>query len=183
MSAPVTYRGLSTDTKPTTGVVVDAVFVASDTDEKFEWDGDSWVKLSRDGATYVIVVDGEGADLKAEHGALSVDISDHIMTTTVEYTASSGSIAAVTVLTPTSGKRIGVKSYSIGSESSAGTINLDFITSSVAVARVYPAKDGQSEGITLHIKGATNEVLTFSASGLGNTDRVFLIVNYVEHTT
>jgi len=129
----------------------------------------------------VQVADQYGVPVAVENNALRVDTSDHFVTVTEEYTASGGAVTAVSIATPTPGKDIGVKSVSIRTESASGTISLDFATSGIKVARAYPAKNAPLDSADMHIVGAVNEPLTFSATGLGQTDRVFVIVNYVEH--
>ncbi len=184
MSAPATYRGLSTDTKPTTGVVVDAVFIESDTDTKSEWDGDSWVKLSVAGAKYAILADSSGIPLGTEHGAVSVSTAEHLMSFSQEYTATTGgNVAATSILTPATGRSLAVYAVSLHTSGSSGDIAVDFATSSIKVARLYPSKNSQDSDVGMHMVGAANEVLTFQASGIGNSAKVFIMLNYVEHTT
>ncbi len=129
----------------------------------------------------VQLMGADGVPIDVKNNVLHVDTSDHFITFSEEYTAVSGSITARTVITPTSGKDLGVKSVSIGTDSASGLIQLDFVTSTIKVARVYPAKNGQTEALLMHMVGAIDEVLTFAASGLGQTDKVFIVINYVEH--
>ena len=100
-----------------------------------------------------------------------------VNTFTAEYT---GEQTDVALITPTSGKAIEIYSILLHSEASAGTIALDFATSTKKVARLYAAKNGQIYTSRMKVTGATNEVLTLNISGVNASDKTFVLVNYRE---
>ncbi len=161
----VTFTGLSTDTKPTTGFGPESKFYETDTNNSFEWDGDSWNQLP-----------------SAVHGALSVTTSDHMKTFSEEYATSSGAlVGAGNIIAPASGKRISVYSVRMKTDSTAGLINADFATSGIKIIREYPAKSTPIDPSDMHMIGAANEPVNLTASGLSNGSKVFVIINYIEH--
>lgn len=117
-----------------------------------------------------------------EHAAQKVANNEHLSTFAEEYTANAGGdIAAVTLITPTSGMKLAVANVSMITDGASGDIQIDFVTSSIKVFRMYPSKNTQSDSTGMHIIGATDEVLTLEASGIGSAAKVFVIISYVEH--
>lgn len=117
-----------------------------------------------------------------EHGAQSVATNEHLSTFTQEYTADGGGdIAAVTLITPASEKKLAAEVVFMVTDGASGNIQIDFVTSSTKVFRMYPSKNTQSDGTGMHIIGATDEVLTLQATSIGNGAKVFVIISYVEH--
>lgn len=96
-------------------------------------------------------------------------------TITVEYTASQDATA---LITPTSGYRIDVCGVFSCSDSAAGEIQLDFVTSAIKVWRQYITKTANAVASELHIEGAVDEVLTVTTTQ-GAQD-AFILVNYRE---
>ncbi len=161
--ATSSFDGLSTDTKPI-DCSINSTFTETDTGDKYEFYGTTvlWVRTH-------------------SHGVALVSASDHLTTFTKEYTAVSGIISAQVVVSPGTGRHLAIYGYTIITDSSSGVVNLDFLTSVAPVCRIYPSKNTQQFGHELHLEGAVNESLTLSATGLGQTDKVFLIVNYADH--
>lgn len=111
--------------------------------------------------------------------AIKVDTQMHITTYSVVLT---GNQASQTILTPSSGFKLCIRSVSTTVDGNAGDITLDFATSNKPVHRHYSTGAGEkSSGGGGHILGAVDEVLTFSATALGASE-LFMIINYVEHT-
>ena len=82
----------------------------------------------------------------------------------------------LTILTPVSGKRLLISGVFMATEGAAGTIGLDFLTSTKKVFRFYASKTTQSAVSDMAIRGAANEVLSLNTTtGL---DNVFILVNY-----
>jgi len=128
-----------------------------------------------------IIVDEDGEMVGVTHGALHVATNEHMTTKTKEYTADgSGNIAADALITPSTGHKIAAQLIFMGTDGAAGVANLDFATSAIKIFRLYPTKNSQSTGAGMHLEGALNEAVTFSASGLGAGAKVFVIVVYTE---
>ena len=90
-----------------------------------------------------------------------------------------GVITSQTIITPPTGKKISVKIINASTESSGGVYNLDFLTSAIKVWRYYPGANSSIwQGAVMHIEGAVDEELKFSATGVGNTRKMFLQVGY-----
>ena len=125
---------------------------------------------------------GDSKAVNSNHGALSVDGTEHLDTTTIEYTADgSGNVAAVALITPASGKFVGIYNICVNTNGGTGTISLDYITSSIIVARVYPAKRTAFPVCPTHLEGAVDEVVTFEAAGIGAGSLVFVSINHLDH--
>lgn len=118
---------------------------------------------------------------KTTSGALATCPEEHHTSFNEEYTADgSGNIAATTIITPTSGKKVSVHAYHLNTDGATGSIALDFLTSTIKVERMYPAKSAVSDSSMAHDEGDTDEVLTLTATGIGNGAKVFVKVQYVE---
>ncbi len=160
----VQLEGLSTETKPLT-YGIGSTFCELNTGDWYRFHGMTlgWLPFMT-------------------HGVAMVTNADHLTSTTVEYTSTSGGdIVATALITPPSGLHIGVYSYSIKTEATSGVINIDYATSSVMIARLYPARTDSGDDSGLHLEGATDEPITISASGIGNTQRFFIIINTAIH--
>ncbi len=153
------YTGLNSDVKPLSAKVSAKLYI-EDADEVFFWDGNSWVAHS-------------------SHGALRVTTNDHLNTFSKVYTAD----GVVALFTPGVGNKIAIDSVHIETDSSAGSIALDFLTSTKPIARVWPSKNSQSSDAGMHLKGNADEVITLTSSGVigGGGSAFLVIVNYVEH--
>jgi len=116
-----------------------------------------------------------------DHQILKVGTSEHITTFSSEYTASAGAIASTTVLTPTTGYSLVIYSIWISTEATAGTLQFDFLTSVDTVYKSYFAKETAPSPSGMHKEGAVDEVLKISGTGMGATDKTFVIINYAEH--
>jgi len=113
-------------------------------------------------------------------GALLTCPEHHHTSFSEEYTSTAGgAIAAVTIITPPASKILDIHRIFIHSEATSGNINLDFLTSGIKVARMYPAKSGVLVTGAVHFEGVADEVLTLSATGIGNTKKVFVSIQYI----
>jgi hypothetical protein len=129
----------------------------------------------------IIDLDGYVHLFKTTSGALATCPEEHHTTFTEEYTVDgSGNIDAVAIITPTAGKKVSVHVLTIETDGAAGTVNLDFVTSSCKIARLYVSKTHSTGGGQDHTEGAVDEVITLSASGMGSGDKVFVKIGYVE---
>jgi len=110
--------------------------------------------------------------------AIMTDNAMFITTYTAELT---GNQAAVTIITPASGKKLCVRNVYTAVDGDAGTIALDFATSTKIVHRHYSSGAGERiAGAGGHVLGAIDEVLTLNATTLGSS-KLFIRVDYIEH--
>ena len=86
----------------------------------------------------------------------------------------------VTILTPTSGKKIDTRSVYISTDSSAGEIEVKFPTSDILVGKLYCAVHTMVTLSPIRFQGATNESLQISWSGLSSGAKIFWCVRYKE---
>ena len=113
--------------------------------------------------------------------ALKACPEEHHTSFNNEYTADgSGNIDAVAAITPSAGYKIGVHVFDMTTNGAGGVVNLDFVTSSCLIGRMYVSKTSASGAFQDHTGGAIDEVLTVSASGLASGDKVFIKIQYVE---
>lgn len=90
-----------------------------------------------------------------------------------------GDIPLQTIITPPVGKSITVKFINISTESTSGAYALDFLTSGIKVWRYYPGSNSSLWlGAITNLQGAVDEVLKISASGAGNTKRMYIQVGH-----
>lgn len=138
------------------------------------------------GVHYPIYKQAYGSDGEA----ISVDLAtplpvttvEHLTSFTEEYTADgSGNIAAVIAFSPSAGNHIDVQIINVSSDAAGGTVNMDFLTSSIIVFRAYFTKTAASASAGLHIEGATDEPVTISGTGLGAGKKVFVSISYADH--
>lgn len=93
------------------------------------------------------------------------------------FTKTYASNQAQTVLVnPPSTQKVCVASVYVCGTGTTGVVELNFLTSLIAVFRHYMTKYNTSFGSDMHIEGAANENLTLTTTT--GTDAVFLIVNY-----
>lgn len=131
----------------------------------------------------VVIKDSSGNKVETSNAALKTCPEEHHTSFTEEYTSDSGGdISATTIITPTSGKKIAVHLLAICTEANSGTVSLDFTTSSKKVARLYASRSSVFAAAQTHDEGNINEVLTLTGSGLGNTRKVFVNVQYIEES-
>ncbi len=105
--------------------------------------------------------------------ALNVNIQQFLTSFAQDY---SGAQTNLTIITPSSGKKIEI----IGIYASTSTVNiditLDFATSGNVVFKLYTAQRATAAGIPCHHDGAVDESLRLTCGA--NT---FICVSYMEH--
>ena len=105
--------------------------------------------------------------------ALNVNIQQFLSSFAQDY---SGAQTNLTIITPSSGKKLEL----IGVYTSTSTVNidvtLDFAISGNIVFKLYTAQKATDSGIPCHHDGAINESLRLTCGA--NT---FICVNYIEH--
>ncbi len=94
----------------------------------------------------------------------------------VELTANH---AAAAEITPTAGNKLAITSVFATTDSAAGEVKLDFLTSVIPAFRLYASKTNNNNTGEMHIVGAADEVLTLETTT--GDQKVHLIINYREH--
>ncbi len=106
--------------------------------------------------------------------ALNVNIQQFLSSFAQDY---SGAQTNLTIITPSSGKKLEI----IGVYTSTSTVNidvtLDFATSGNIIFKLYTAQKATDSGIPCHHDGAINESLRLTCGA--NT---FICVSYIEHS-
>ena len=114
-----------------------------------------------------------------------VDFVRDVDTLATELSASgeidtSTETSPVTVLTPSSGKKLDTRSVYISTDSTSGEIEARFPTSGILLGKIYCSVHTM---VTLHeirFQGATNESLQISWSDLSTGAKIFWCVRYKE---
>jgi len=86
----------------------------------------------------------------------------------------------VTVLTPSSGKRIDTRNIYLSTDSTSGEIEARFPTSGILLGKLYCAVHTM---VTLHLvrfTGAVDEPIEISWSGLSTGAKIFYVIRYKE---
>ncbi len=106
--------------------------------------------------------------------ALNVNIQQFLSSFAQDY---SGAQTNLTIITPSSGKKLEI----IGVYTSTSTVNvdvtLDFATSGNIIFKLYTAQRATAAGIPCHHDGAVDESLRLTCGA--NT---FICVSYIEHS-
>ena len=86
----------------------------------------------------------------------------------------------VTVLTPSSGKKLDTRSVYLSTDSTSGEIEAWFPTSNILLGKLYCAKQTMVTLHEIHFQGATNEGIQISWSGLDTGAKIFWAIRYKE---
>jgi len=86
----------------------------------------------------------------------------------------------VTVLTPSSGKRIDTRSVYIGTNSTAGEIEVKFPASGKLLGKVYCSKFAMITLDSVRITGDVDEPVQIAWSGLDTGAKIFYVIRYKE---
>ena len=98
-----------------------------------------------------------------------------------EYTTDSmGDLGPMNIIVPFSGKRLSIHEILITTKANSGTINLDFSESNEEVTRFYPEKTTSFSSVKDNTMGNIDEPLILSGEGLGNGQKVYLKIQYLE---
>ena len=123
---------------------------------------------------YVRRVHITGSDTTLDVDTMATETS---ASTEVTVTASDGS---QDILTPSSGKRLDTRGVYIFTDASAGEVSVEFSTSGIIVAKIYPSKFSASSLPDIRFQGAVNEPLSLVWTGLTSGDKIFVAVRYKE---
>ena len=91
--------------------------------------------------------------------SLSVCTVRHTTTFTGDY---AGAQAAVAIITPTSGYKICIHCVYTSTDQNVVDTELNFATSGICVHKLYVSQQQKSSAVSMNIRGATNEVLSFT---------------------
>ena len=118
-------------------------------------------------------------DIQGQYVTLNVD-------TLATESAASGEIdtasetSPVTVLTPSSGKKLDTRSVYISTDSSSGEIEVWFPTSGILLGKIYCSVHTMVTLQQIHFQGATDEGIQISWSGLSTGAKIFWCIRYKE---
>ena len=110
---------------------------------------------------------------------VDVDILASEKSVSVEVDTSSQS-PPVTVLAPSPGKRISVRSVFMSTDSSGGSARLMFRDSGRLVAVMYCVRQSEITAIHMNFLGDPDEPIVLDWSGLSSGARVFVAISYKE---
>jgi len=110
---------------------------------------------------------------------LDVDTLSTELTETGEIDTSSAT-SPVDVLTPTSGKKIDVRSVYIATDSTAGEIVAKFKNSGKLLGKIYCSKFAMVTLAGVRIVGDVDEAITIEWSGLDSGAKIFYVIRYKE---
>ena len=118
-------------------------------------------------------------DIQGQYVTLDVDVlatessaSDEIDTST--------ETSPVTVLTPSSGKKLDTRGVYVSTDSDAGEIEVRFPSSGILLGKIYCSKHTMVTLPQIRFQGATNESIQISWSGLSTGAKIFWCIRYKE---
>jgi len=85
-----------------------------------------------------------------------------------------------TVLTPSSGKRIDIRSVYLSTNSTAGEVEIKFPTSNKLLGKIYASKFAMVALDSIRITGGVDEPVQVSWSGLDTGAKIFYVIRYKE---
>ena len=86
----------------------------------------------------------------------------------------------VTILTPSSGKKLDTRSVYISTDSTSGEIEVRFPTSGILLGKIYCSVHTMVTLSPIRFQGATDEGIQISWSGLSTGAKIFWCVRYKE---
>jgi len=86
----------------------------------------------------------------------------------------------VTVLTPSSGKKLDTRSVYLSTDSNAGEIEAKFATSGTLLGKIYCAVHKTIALSEIRFMGQVNEAIQISWSGLSTGAKIFWCIRYKE---
>ena len=117
-------------------------------------------------------IQGQNTTLEVDTLAIESSVSKEIDTSTES--------SPVTLVTPSSGKKIETRGIYIFSDSGAGEVTVKFPDSGIIVGKLYCSKFNYQNAPKVRFVGATDESLQVEWSGLDTGAKIFVIVVYRE---
>jgi len=117
--------------------------------------------------------------IKSSEAVLDVDTLATEQTKTDEIDTSTAT-SPVTVLTPSSGKKIDTRSVYIATNSTTGEIAAKFQSSGKLLGKIYCNKFAMIRLDSVRIEGNVNEPIIIEWSGLDTGAKIFYVVRYKE---
>lgn len=112
---------------------------------------------------------------KSEVVAIDVDGDSYKTSFSEEYSTAQTGTA---IITPTSGYRVCVRNVHVATNGSTGDVKLDFLTSGKKVSRLYVDKRNRDWFSLGCLAGNVDEPLSLTTTT--GTDKVFILINYIE---
>ena len=127
----------------------------------------------------------QGASIQVPSDIQSQYITINVDTLGTESSASgeidtSSETSPVTVLTPSSGKKLDTRSVYISTDSTSGEIEARFPSSGILLGKIYCSVHTMVTLQEIHFQGATDESIQISWSGLSTGAKIFWAIRYKE---
>jgi len=117
--------------------------------------------------------------IKSSEAVLDVDTL-RTESTKIDEIDTSTATSPVTVLTPSSGKKIDTRSVYIATDSTSGEIAAKFKNSGKLLGKVYCSKFAMVRLDSVRIEGDVNEAIIIEWSGLDTGAKIFYVIRYKE---
>ena len=118
-------------------------------------------------------------DIQYQYQPLDVDVLGTELSASGEIDTGSAS-SPVTVLTPSSGKKLDTRSVYIATDSDSGEIEAKFPSSNILLGKIYCAKQTKVTLQEIHFQGAADESIQISWTGLTTGAKIFWCIRYKE---
>lgn len=119
------------------------------------------------------------SDIQDQYIILNVDTLGTESSASGEIDTSSET-SPVTVLTPSSGKRLDTRSVYLSTDSTSGEVEAWFPTSGILLGKIYCARWTMVTLHEIHFQGAADEGIQISWSGLSSGAKIFWAIRYKE---
>ena len=118
-------------------------------------------------------------DIQGQYIVLNVDTLGTESSASGEIDTSSET-SPVTVLTPSSGKKLDTRSVYLSTDSTSGEVEAWFPTSGILLGKIYCARWTMVTLHEIHFQGAVDEGIQISWSGLSSGAKIFWAIRYKE---
>ena len=118
-------------------------------------------------------------DIQSQYITLNVDVLATESSASGEIDTASET-SPVTVLTPSSGKKLDTRSVYISTDSTSGEIEARFPTSDILLGKIYCSVQRAVTLSPIRFQGATDESIQISWSGLSADAKIFWCIRYKE---
>jgi len=117
--------------------------------------------------------------IKSSEAVLDVDTL-RTESTKIDEIDTSTATSPVTVLTPTSGKKIDTRSVYLATDSASGEVTAKFQNSGKLLGKIYCNKFAMVRLDSVRIEGDANEPIVIEWSGLDTGAKIFYVIRYKE---
>ena len=119
------------------------------------------------------------SDIQSQYIIVNVDTLGTESSASGEIDTSSET-SPVTVLTPSSGKKLDTRSVYLSTDSTSGEIEAWFPTSGILLGKIYCARWTMVTLDEIHFQGAVDEGIQINWSGLDTGAKIFWAIRYKE---